>query len=352
MPQHDASGPGPESLSQGPALPGGASRCTVSTMQASFTTSSRAEKALFPAHLAWTWLDGLLAERGLSRNTVAAYGQDLDALRDFLEELELPLNSLDDETLMLFVAWLRRRGDVNRTLARRLSSLRSFLAWCVEEGALASNPAALVDGPKLPSLLPEVLGREEMLRLLNAPDDTGKLGLRDRAMLELLYAAGMRVSELIGLQPLDLDLQRGVVRVVGKGNKERYIPLHDTAVSRMAVYLRDTRPLFNPVENRVFLNRSGKGLTRQGVWKLIKRYALAAGIRKGISPHTFRHSFATHLLEGGADLRSVQLLLGHADMSATELYTHVQADRLRQIHKAYHPRSRAEEKPSPEKDSA
>lgn len=301
--------------------------------------SSLAESTCFPVHLAWTWLDGLLAERGLSRNTVSAYGQDLDALRDFLDELEMPLASLDDESLMLFIAWLRRRGDVNRTLARRLSSLRSFLAWCVEEGALASNPAALVDGPKLPSLLPEVLSREEMLALLNAPDDNDRLGLRDRAMLELLYAAGMRVSELINLKPLDLDLERGVARVVGKGNKERYIPLHDAAVSRMAIYLRDTRPLFNPLENKIFLNRSGKGLTRQGVWKLIKRYALAAGIRKSISPHTFRHSFATHLLEGGADLRSVQLLLGHADMSATELYTHVQADRLRQVHRMFHPRS-------------
>ena len=301
----------------------------------------------FPARRASRWLDGLIAERGLSRNTVAAYRQDLDALRDFLDELETPLSGLDDENITLFIAWLRKRGDATRTLARRISSLRSFLAWCVERGELASNPAALIDTPKLPSLLPDVLTQDEIVRLLNAPDATSKLGLRDRAMLELLYAAGMRVSELIELQPIDLDLQRGVVRIFGKGSKERLVPLHDAAVMRMAEYLKIVRPLFTPVEDRVFLNRSGNGLSRQGVWKLVKRYALEAGIRKPISPHTFRHSFATHLLEGGADLRSVQILLGHADMSATELYTHVQSERLLQIHRKYHPRSQHAE-PGPD----
>ena len=305
----------------------------------------RSPSVLFPAKLASRWLDGLIAERGLSRNTVAAYRQDLDALRDFLEELETPLSRLRDEDVALFVAWLRQRGDATRTLARRISSLRNFLAWCVDRGDLPANPAELVDTPKLPALLPEVLTQDEILRLLNAPDPTGKLGLRDRAMLELLYAAGMRVSELIELQPLDLDLQRGVVKIFGKGSKERLVPLHDAAVMRMADYLRDVRPLFTPVEDKVFLNRSGTGLSRQGVWKLVKRYALEAGIRKAISPHTFRHSFATHLLEGGADLRSVQILLGHADMNATELYTHVQSERLLQIHRKYHPRSQRPDAP-------
>lgn len=305
----------------------------------------RSPSILFPAKLASRWLDGLIAERGLSRNTVAAYRQDLDALRDFLEELETPLSRLRDEDVALFVAWLRQRGDATRTLARRISSLRNFLAWCVDRGDLPANPAELVDTPKLPALLPEVLTQDEILRLLNAPDPTGKLGLRDRAMLELLYAAGMRVSELIELQPLDLDLQRGVVKIFGKGSKERLVPLHDAAVMRMADYLRDVRPLFTPVEDKVFLNRSGTGLSRQGVWKLVKRYALEAGIRKAISPHTFRHSFATHLLEGGADLRSVQILLGHADMNATELYTHVQSERLLQIHRKYHPRSQRPDDP-------
>ena len=202
----------------------------------------------FPARLASRWLDGLIAERGLSRNTVAAYRQDLDALRDFLDELETPLSGLDDENITLFIAWLRKRGDATRTLARRISSLRSFLAWCVERGELASNPAALIDTPKLPSLLPDVLTQDEIIRLLNAPDATSKLGLRDRAMLELLYAAGMRVSELIELQPIDLDLQRGVVRIFGKGSKERLVPLHDAAVMRMAEYLKIVRPLFTPLK--------------------------------------------------------------------------------------------------------
>ena len=304
----------------------------------------------FPARLASRWLDGLIAERGLSRNTVAAYRQDLDALRDFLDELETPLSGLDDENITLFIAWLRKRGDATRTLARRISSLRSFLAWCVERG---NWPPTRPPSSTRPSslLLPDVLTQDEIVRLLNAPDATSKLGLRDRAMLELLYAAGMRVSELIELQPIDLDLQRGVVRIFGKGSKERLVPLHDAAVIRMAEYLKIVRRLFTPVEDRVFLNRSGNGLSRQGVWKLVKRYALEAGIRKPISPHTFRHSFATHLLEGGADLRSVQILLGHADMSATELYTHVQSERLLQIHRKYHPRSQHAE-PGPDDASS
>lgn len=298
------------------------------------------DKSLFPEQLAWKWLDTLLAVRGLSRNTVAAYGQDLDALSDFLQELGSPLETVNEESLMLFAVWLRKRGDSSRTLARRLSSLRTFFAWCVEEHVLEVNPAALVDGPKIPSLLPDVLTQTQMRTLLDAPDEKTSLGQRDRVMLELLYAAGMRVSELVGLEVGHVDTQRGIVRVFGKGNKERFVPLHDTAVQLVDVYVRLVRPLFRPLEEFLFLNRSGKGLTRQAVWKCVKRYALSAGIHQPISPHTFRHSFATHLLEGGADLRSVQLLLGHADMAATELYTHVQSDRLRHIHQTFHPRSR------------
>lgn len=296
----------------------------------------------FPSEQAVRWLNSLLSVRGLSRNTVAAYGQDLDALRDFLEASQLPFTDLDEEGLMLFVALLRQRGDSSRTLARRLSSLRQFCEWCTEQQLLSGNPLALVDGPKLPARLPDVLSRQDMDALLRAPvtiGDNAKLGRRDDAMLELLYAAGLRVSELVNLRPLDLDLQRGVVRVCGKGDKERLVPLHDVAIAKLHDYLRFVRQGFNPVDDAVFLNRSGKRLTRQGVWKLIKRYALVAGIRQNISPHALRHAFATHLLEGGADLRSVQMLLGHADMAATEIYTHVQALRLRQAHAAHHPRA-------------
>ncbi len=295
--------------------------------------------AFFPDAAVRAWLDDLVAVRGLSRNTELAYAQDMSALRDFLEETATPLAAVTEETLLLFAGSRREKGDCSRTLARRLSSLRRFFVWCMEHDELNTNPTDRMDGPKLPLHLPVVLSRRETLRLLEAPDRRTTLGRRDAAMLEILYAAGLRVSELTGLRPGDLDLQRGVLKVFGKGGKERYVPLHEAAIRHLRTYLRDVRPSFKPTEDFVFLNRSGKKLTRQGVWKLIKRYALSADVRKTISPHTFRHSFATHLLEGGADLRSVQLLLGHADMAATELYTHVQADRLRRIHNAFHPRS-------------
>ncbi len=310
---------------------------TPQTAQVSSKTSG--EEAFFPHGAVRRWLDDLVAVRGLSRNTELAYAQDLTALRDFLEESATPLAAVTEETLLLFAGSRRGKGDCSRTLARRLSSLRRFFVWCTEHGTLNANPAGRMDGPKLPLHLPVVLTRQETIRLLDTPDHRTMLGLRDAAMLETLYAAGLRVSELTGMRPGDLDLQRGVLKVFGKGDKERHVPLHEPAVRRLRAYLRDVRPSFNPVEDVVFLNRSGRQLTRQGVWKLIKRYALLADIRKTISPHTFRHSFATHLLEGGADLRSVQLLLGHADMAATELYTHVQTDRLRRIHNAFHPRS-------------
>ena len=205
---------------------------------------------------------------------------------------------------------------------------------------MTKNPALLLENPKLPLHLPEVLRKDEMEALLAQPDCGVKTGARDRCMLEMLYAAGLRVSELCNLDVLDLDLQRGLVRVFGKGAKERLVPLHDAMQQMLATYLKDWRPAFSPTGGQLFVNRSGRALSRQYVWKMVKNYALQAGIRRAISPHTFRHSFATHLLEGGADLRSVQLLLGHADISATEIYTHVQAERLRALHHQFHPRSR------------
>lgn len=306
-------------------------------------------------HAQSLWLNTLLAQRGLSTHTVSAYQQDLQALNEFLAEWLPPVPSesvnesawpnIDDEMLLLFAVWLRRRGDGPRTLARRLSCLRGFFGWCVEEGRLKDNPAALLDGPKLPSLLPHVLTQEQAAALLAAPNVAEKLGQRDATMLELLYAAGLRVSELVTLRPLDVDRQRGVVRVFGKGRKERLVPLHARAVRCVTEYLNQCRPLFDPkagpAGSMMFLNRSGTGLTRQAVWKIIKRYALLAGIHTPISPHTMRHSFATHLLEGGADLRTVQLLLGHSDLAATELYTHVGASHLAEVHAAFHPRNQS-----------
>ena len=292
------------------------------------------------------WLDELLAVRGLSPMTVDSYRQDIASLSSFLEESGLgdctakqALSRLDDEQLLLFVVWLRRRGDGKRTLARRLSCLRGFLGWCVDLGLMEGNPAELLDGPKLPRVLPNVLTRQEVLALIDAPDTRTKLGRRDHAMLELMSASGLRVSELVHLRPLDIDLQSGVVRVFGKGRKERLVPMHARAVAVMDDYLRSVRPEFMPQESVVFLNRSGMGLTRQAVWKLIRRYALEARIGRDISPHTMRHTFATHLLEGGADLRTVQMLLGHSDLAATELYTHVRSDLLEDVYRRCHPRN-------------
>ena len=288
-----------------------------------------------------TWLDKLLAERGLSQNTISAYEQDLSALADFLEQAGLTGQiEISEDSLLLFIVWLRRRGDGNRTLARRLSCLRGFFAWIAERGYLDKNPAALLDGPKLPALLPKVLSQDEVSRLLEAPDPSTKLGCRDRAMLELLYASGLRVSELISLKPLDVDLQRGAIRIFGKGMKERLTPIHEQACSIIQSYITKCRPEFMPRSDKLFLNRSGLGLTRQGVWKLLKRYARQVAIAVEISPHILRHSFATHLLEGGADLRTVQILLGHSDPAATELYTHVDSRYLQSVHARYHPRNK------------
>ena len=291
------------------------------------------------------WLDFLLAQRGLSSNTVEAYGQDMESFFLYRQELAQgadpqSLRDPDEQEIFLYLAWLRARQNTGRTLARRLSALRAFFAFAVDEGGLKKNPAELLENPKLPQHLPEVLTRDEMEALLAKPDLRDKCGKRDRCMLELLYAAGLRVSELCAMCVPDLDLQRGLVRVFGKGSKERLVPLHDQMQQMLAQYLSSCRPSFTPTGNQLFVNRSGRGLTRQYVWKMVKKYALEAGIRRAISPHTFRHSFATHLLEGGADLRAVQMLLGHADISATEIYTHVQADRLRGIHHQFHPRSR------------
>lgn len=288
------------------------------------------------------WMDRFLefslVEKGLSENSIASYTMDLETFQRFLNQEGLSLPKVDDQTGLLYLMHLRRNGLQNRSLARHLSTLRGLFAYCAREGFLKHNPLEKLDNPKLPRRLPGVLSQEEVKALLAHPDLHGKLGFRDRTMLELLYASGLRVSELVTLKPLDLDLQAGLLRVFGKGRKERLVPVHGSAQAMLQTYLQTWRPTFRPQEDALFLNRSGKALTRQGVWKMIKTHALAAGIRKPISPHTLRHSFATHLLEGGADLRTVQVLLGHADILATEIYTHVQAGRLKSAHTLHHPR--------------
>jgi integrase/recombinase XerD len=285
------------------------------------------------------YLEYLLIERGLSENSLSGYMADLDTFSAFLKERSSSLEEVNSQTLMLYLTYLRSRGLKNRSIARHLSSIRGLFGFCASNDLLKDDPAALLENPKLPKKLPVFLSREEIAAILKRPVTTDKLGFRDRVMLELLYAAGMRVSELISLSIRDFDAQTGVLTVFGKGSKERFVPIHYIAQDFLNQYINNWRPAFNPKEDNIFLNRSGKGLTRQGVWKMIKRYAQEAGIKRSISPHTFRHSFATHLLEGGADLRTVQLLLGHADISATEIYTHIQAGRLIQMHRKFHPRS-------------
>lgn len=285
------------------------------------------------------YLEYVLIEKGLSENSVSGYAEDLHSLLAFLDDKSFLLKDLSDKTLFLYLTYLRAKGLKSSSLARHLSSLRGFFAYAVSEKWYKEDPGHLLENPKLPKKLPEFLTKEEISRLLALPDTSTKLGMRDKVMLELLYAAGLRVSELIEMKVLDFDPQVGMLRVFGKGAKERLIPIHYTAQDYLNHYLEFTRPSFKPVEDFMFLNRSGKGLTRQGVWKLIKKFAILAEIKRSISPHTFRHSFATHLLEGGADLRTVQLLLGHADISATEIYTHVESSRLKMLHQRYHPRS-------------
>jgi len=285
------------------------------------------------------YLEHVLIEKGLSENSLSSYSNDLSTFLSFLADKSFRLQDLSDKTLFLYLTFLRAKGLKSRSLARHLSSLRGFFTFAMDQRWYKEDPGHLLENPKLPKKLPEFLTREEITRVLNLPDTSTKLGMRDKVMLELLYAAGLRVSELIEMKVLDYDAQVGMLRVFGKGAKERLIPIHYTAQDYLNLYLDNIRPSFQPVEDFMFLNRSGKGLTRQGVWKLIKKFAKLAEIKRSISPHTFRHSFATHLLEGGADLRTVQLLLGHADISATEIYTHVESSRLKKLHQKYHPRS-------------
>ncbi|MDL2306473.1 site-specific tyrosine recombinase XerD [Desulfovibrio sp. OttesenSCG-928-C06] len=286
-----------------------------------------------------SYIQHLIIEQGLAENTISAYQSDLFDFCVFISEHGLQVEDVTDQNVFLYIVYIRRKQLTPRTLARHLSALRGFFAFAREEGIMESDPARFLENPKIQKSLPEVLSRREMQTLLEQPDTHGKVGFRDRVMLELLYASGLRVSELVALKPLDFDPQAGILRIFGKGAKERIVPVHAEAVKWLEQYISLWRPQFGPVSDFVFLNRSGKGLSRVAVWKLVRKYALMAGIRREISPHTFRHSFATHLLEGGADLRSVQMLLGHADISATEIYTHVQAQRLAQVHRAHHPRS-------------
>ncbi|MEJ2672528.1 MAG: site-specific tyrosine recombinase XerD, partial [Deltaproteobacteria bacterium] len=271
---------------------------------------------------------------------VAAYAQDLQDFWLYLEGRgRTEWGAVDLADLQGYFAGLEARGLSARSRARKLSALRQFFRFLQREEQVSANPVELLDSPRLPQRLPRVLGEAEVEALLNAPDPATPGGLRDQALLEVLYATGLRVSELVGLTLKQLDLRRGVVRPLGKGSKERVVPMVPLAVEKLQTYLKEGRPqlLRGRESPYVFVNRRGGRLSRQGFWKLLKQYALKAGIRT-LSPHTLRHSFATHLLSRGANLRVLQMLLGHADLATTQIYTHLDALRLKQVHKKSHPR--------------
>jgi integrase/recombinase XerD len=290
-------------------------------------------------HLADQFIHHLRIEKGLAKNTIESYSRDLTRYFDFLEEGNLHPLKASQINMMDYVSSLAGALSI-RSIARNLSSLKVFYRFLVSDGKLQINPARLISSPKLPRRLPGVLSSEEVERLLAAPDALTSRGLRDRAMLELLYASGLRVSELVGLKLTNINLEAGWVRTLGKGSKERMVPMGSKAQQSLKEYLARSRLslLKKRSSSHLFVTSRAKPMSRQGFWKLIKRCSLLAGIKKEISPHSLRHSFASHLLEHGADLRSVQIMLGHADISTTQIYTHVTRERLKQIHEKYHPR--------------
>ena len=291
------------------------------------------------------FIDVIWMERGLSENTLSAYRTDLKNFSAWLSQrsnktaIDMLVN-VDREHIVHYLSELEDRQISARSQARLLSSLRRFYAYLLREKNIEVDPVALIDSPKLGRSLPKTLTEEDVEALLMAPDTSTLLGLRDRVLFEVLYATGLRVSELIGLQLTQVNLQQGVLRVTGKGNKERLVPLGEEAVNWLEKYLLNTRAdlLKGQVTDALFVTKRGSAMTRQAFWYLIKRYAFQAEIASTISPHTLRHAFATHLLNHGADLRVVQMLLGHSDLSTTQIYTHVAKARLKSMHSQHHPR--------------
>ena len=284
------------------------------------------------------FLDAIWMERGLSENTLQAYRSDLYSFSEHISKQSRLISEVQDTDILSYLA--RQGTQSARTSARRLSSLRRLFEYLVREGEMGHNPSAGIESPRLGRPLPKSLTEDEVEALINAPDVKTNLGLRDRSMLEVLYATGVRVSELVGLRLGQVNLRQGVIRVIGKGNKERLIPLGEEAVHWLEKYQREARQGFfkSAVNDVMFPSNRGKEMTRQTFWYAIKRYSIKAGIEKSLSPHVLRHAFATHLLNNGADLRVVQMLLGHSDISTTQIYTHVARERLKQLHGEHHPR--------------
>lgn len=288
------------------------------------------------------YLASLRLERNLSENTIHSYENDLLKLVSYLDIKNIDdWDNVNSKILTAFFCELTDLGISSSTTARYMSSFKGFFSYIRKNGFIKKNPTDVLSSTRLSRKLPEVLTVEEIDKLLDQPDNSGKLGLRDRALLELFYSSGLRVSEIIGLKISDLYLDDEIIRVFGKGSKERIVPIGSSAIKWLKEYFINSRILLEKKmasENIVFLNKNGKKLSRMGVWKIVKKYCDMAGIEKEVHPHTFRHSFATHLLEGGADLRAVQEMLGHADISTTQIYTHINRDFIKEVHSTFHPR--------------
>lgn len=293
-----------------------------------------------PKALIDRFLDAIWMERGLSENTLGAYRADLLALNQRLDDRSVALASASRADILEYIAWRVDGGAKPRSTARQLSSFRRFYRYLLREGAISEDPTANIAMPKIGRALPQSLTEDEVDALLAAPNVNEPLGHRDRAMLEVLYATGVRVSELINLSISQINLNQGVLRIVGKGDRERLIPLGDEAQDWVREFVEGPRVeiLLERQTDYLFPTRRGDRMTRQAFWHIIKRYGKKAGIQKKLSPHTVRHAFATHLLNNGADLRVVQLLLGHSDVSTTQIYTHVARERMKELHSRHHPR--------------
>ncbi|HEX2228524.1 MAG TPA: site-specific tyrosine recombinase XerD [Candidatus Binatia bacterium] len=292
------------------------------------------------------FLSVIAVEKGLARNTVEAYSRDLSRVSEFLVGQSIyNWNEVKPIDVRAYVSWLTRQGLSPKTVARHVVTLRRFYRFLETEGLTTESPLPTLHLPNGARKLPQTLSLEDLRRLLDQPDPQTALGRRDQAMLELLYAAGLRVSELVSLQTQQIDLDSNYLMVKGKGSKMRAVPFGRWAREKLVRYLGEVRPMLARSGTPfLFVTRSGKPITRQGFWKLLRGYALAAGIEKRVTPHMLRHSFATHLLEGGADLRAVQSMLGHSDISTTQIYTHVNGARLKEAHRKFHPRENNQKK--------
>jgi integrase/recombinase XerD len=288
-----------------------------------------------------TFLNYLRVEKGLSDNTIQAYRRDMAKFASFAAERKAGVTELRREHVVDFLGTLYRRNLDSRSVARHLVTIRHFFRFLLLEGAIESDPAANIESPKFRQSLPEFLSVDEVDRLLRQPDKNDVVGIRDRAMIELMYSTGLRVSELCGLRVSDLQMEPGCLRCIGKGNKERLVPVGKRALEAVQTYLREARQALarGVASPYLFLNQKGHKLNRIAFWKILGEYGRKAGLRKSLTPHMLRHSFATHLLDRGADLRSVQMMLGHSDISTTQIYTHVVEERLKQVYKAHHPRA-------------